>query len=228
MRCAAHEVTWHWVKGHADNAGQPARGRTRQPRRGMPSAALPDPASPVAPRARTAARRPAFPFAPACRRAPATAMPLAYAASASVGAPGSAQRPAEQLPRRRVLRVQRDGAAQVAAALAASPAFMYSLPSEKRSSAPSLPRRASSGSGRAQPVARSGASLHLSGAAALAVDPPHRVDDRLVLAVDLALDVRVQPPPWGATIEDALRKLVGGIGEREDRVGAFCRRSRSA
>src|SRR5688572_26606618 len=95
---------------------------------------------------------------------------------------------------------------------------MYSLASETRSIAPSLPdasmRSKAASAGDLSPI------LVLKELAALAVDAAHRVDDPLVLAADRALDVDVEPAFGPATIDDPLRERRRTAGEGEDAVGA--------
>ena len=109
--------------------------------------------------------------------------------------------------------------------LAASPAFRYSLPSEKRSSAPSLPAASMRSKFASARRTASAIALISDELAALAVDAAHRIDHLAILAFELAFDRRVQPAFGPAPIDDPLRELVRRDWEREDRVAVRRRRS---
>src|SRR4030095_6245695 len=166
---------------------------------------------------RGAAQIPAFPFAPACRRdgqrprcprqTPRAPLPCgrtrrapARAASTPPCIPGPARQPGADEMRRAPRR----------------PLSYIRCRANSATTHRPCRRRAFSGSWPVRPWVPTRSFAYQF--PALAADPPHRIDDFLVLAVDLALDGRVEPSIDPAAIQDVFRKLVTGIRERVDRV----------
>src|SRR5438046_1052702 len=52
-----------------------------------------------------------------------------------------------------------------------------------------------------------------------AIDTAHRIDHPALLAIDLAFDMYVEPPPGPMAIDEPLRKLVRCAFKSEDFVG---------
>ena len=121
-----HDVKWYWVKGHADNAGNIRADELAN--RGVESRRELLGVRGFAP---GAARRPAFPFAPACRRgARRRRCPGCRRRAPPPCAPGPRARGPSSFHAAVYSGSSVTAWRRCNAACSASPAFVYSLPSE--------------------------------------------------------------------------------------------------